>query len=245
MSQTAQAVESGLLTTITWLAFGWVELGGIVHAFKDHSVGDGFAAVVVPPWAWYRSVEFFWHHTHGVEDNATNSSHTDGSFPPLNAEEESVVSRVFSKALKEPLTDDDLSEYKQELRSYAARTGKPVTGSDVKQFLDLARLGSAYHRELGRCLLASIDQGKPFISPKLEEPRDRMKASGTVRASRLDADFRNIDSAAHGTTLKDEFGHEHYPPTRDDVIRDLKEDDIVDDNFNRAAAIVDELARSR
>jgi|ERR1700675_905626 len=245
MSQRARAVASGLLTTVTWIALGWIELAGIVHAFKDHGVGDGFAAVVVPPWAWYRSVEFFWHHTRAVDNSATNSTHTDGSYPPLNAEEQDVVSRVFSKAMKEPLTDDDLRAYKQELVSYGTRTGKPVIGSDVKQLLELARLGSAYHRELGRCLLASIDQRKPFISPELEELRDRMKESGMVRASKLDADFRNLDSAARGTTLTDEFGHEHYPPTRDDVIRDLKEDDIVDDNFNRVATIVDEVAKSQ
>jgi hypothetical protein len=232
MSERARAVASGLLTTVIWLAVGWGELGGTVHAFKGHGVGDGFAAVVVPPWAWYRSVEFFWHHPHAVDNSAKTSSHTDGSYPPLNAEEQDVISRVFSKAMKEPLADDDLSAYKHELVSYGARTGKPITGSDVKQLLELARLGSAYHRELGRCLLASIDQGKPFISPELEELRGRMKESGIVRASRLDADFRNIDSAARGTTLTDEFGHEHYPPTRDDVIRDLKEDDIGDDNFN-------------
>src|ERR1700694_3917965 len=54
-----------------------------------------------------------------------------------------------------------------------------------------------------------------------------------MRAARLDADFRNIESAAYSTTFTDDLGHQYYPPSRDGVVEDLKEDDIMDDKVGR------------
>src|SRR5689334_842945 len=105
MSNRTKSVISGLLTVIFWVCFGWTELGGIVHAFKDHSVGDGFAATIVPPWAWYRSIEFFWHKDVRASRNASQSGPPEQRYPPLIAREQNVISRVFSKAQEQPLTE--------------------------------------------------------------------------------------------------------------------------------------------
>lgn len=43
------------------LVFGWLELGGLYHSASAHSGADFALAFFVPPFAWYRSVEFFWH----------------------------------------------------------------------------------------------------------------------------------------------------------------------------------------
>jgi hypothetical protein len=43
------------------IAVAWGETGGVVHAFKQHGIVDGLAAVLVPPWACWRGLEFFWH----------------------------------------------------------------------------------------------------------------------------------------------------------------------------------------
>jgi hypothetical protein len=50
-----------IFTVILYIAITWGEVVGIVHAFRQHSAGDGFSAVFIPPVAWYRGLEFFWH----------------------------------------------------------------------------------------------------------------------------------------------------------------------------------------
>ncbi len=239
-------VISGLLTFLLYAAFTWGELGGIVHSFTHHGVGDGFAAVFVPPWAWYRSVEFFWHKDApegtGVPQGTADTA---DAYPPPNAEETDILSRVSSKSTKQPLTQADLDAYKGALRSYGSRTGKPVKRRDLDEFLELSKLSTSYDREMGRCLLASIDQKKPFISTELETLQAKMKSTGLMREARLAADLRNIESAAYGTTLVDEFGHEHYPPTREDVLRRLKEDDVVAANLDKMAAAIEEVLGPR
>lgn len=37
------------------------EIFGIVHSVKKHSTGDNIASIVIPPWAWFRSIEMWWH----------------------------------------------------------------------------------------------------------------------------------------------------------------------------------------
>lgn len=49
----------GFLQVIVVLGMLWGEFGGIYHSFKHYGVGDGFIAVFVPPYSWYRSIEFF------------------------------------------------------------------------------------------------------------------------------------------------------------------------------------------
>jgi hypothetical protein len=234
MSNRASALVGNLLSLIVWAVVVWGELVGNVHAFRQHGVRDGFAALFVPPWSWYRGMEFFWH-----KPRAENGPAQEVEYPALNTEEESAVSRVFSKAMQEPLTEDDLAAYQQVLSHYAKRTGKPLTRRDLEQLSEAVTLSSEYHREMARCLLLSIDQKKPFISTDLERLRKRVEETGLVRKAKLDADFRNIDSAANGTALTDEFGHQHYPITRKEVLLKLKEDDIVDDNMKRITALVE------
>lgn len=234
MSNDGSTLVSKLLSLIVWTVVIWGEFVGNVHAFRQHGVRDGFAAFFVPPWSWYRGMEFFWH-----KPRADNETVREAEYPALNAEEESVVSRTLSKAMREPLTENDLTAYRQALSHYAKRTGNPLTRRDFEQFSEAARISSEYHREMARCLLLSIDQKKSFISTELERLRKIIEDTGLVRKTKLDADFRNIDSAVNGTTVTDEFGHEHYPITRDEVLQKLKQDDIVDDNMKRITAFVE------
>ena len=43
------------------VAFCWIQFGGIYHSATKHSSVDLILALTVPPFAWYRSIEFFWH----------------------------------------------------------------------------------------------------------------------------------------------------------------------------------------
>lgn len=49
---------SGPLIVVALL---WGELGGLYHSASKHSLRDAFLSFVIPPYSWYRSIEFFWH----------------------------------------------------------------------------------------------------------------------------------------------------------------------------------------
>ena len=53
------------VVVFSWYAMlAWLEFGGLYHAFSRHGVVDGAVAFLIPPVAWYRSIEFFWHDRH-------------------------------------------------------------------------------------------------------------------------------------------------------------------------------------
>jgi hypothetical protein len=60
-------VAGSILAICFSLFFIWIQFGGVYHAFKHHGVGDGFVSVFVPPFAWYRSIEFFFHSSPSAE----------------------------------------------------------------------------------------------------------------------------------------------------------------------------------
>lgn len=244
MSNRISSFLGGLVSFVLWTIIVWGEIVGNVHAFRQHGVRDGFAAVFVPPWAWYRGIEFFRHRNIGNQNSSTataQESTAQESFPPPTADEQDALSKISSKALEQPLTDEDLRLYKNIVTEYGTRTGKQVSRGDSQQFLRMMKLTTDYKRELGRCLLASIDQKQPFISKELEELRGKMQETG-MRAARLEADFRKIDSAANQTPFSDERGHQYYPPTREQVVQGLRQVDLADENFKKMAAILQESA---
>lgn len=51
---------SGLAILINFL-FIYGEVFGIIHSVKKHSAGDIIITILIPPWAWYRSAEMWWH----------------------------------------------------------------------------------------------------------------------------------------------------------------------------------------
>lgn len=51
----------------------YLQFGGIYHSFKRHGLADGVATVCIPPWAWYRAVETFWHEAEWEEEYELNS----------------------------------------------------------------------------------------------------------------------------------------------------------------------------
>lgn len=53
-------VRGGLSILIPFfLIYG--EVAGIVHSVRHHSKGDIIACIFLPPLAWYRSIEMYWH----------------------------------------------------------------------------------------------------------------------------------------------------------------------------------------
>lgn len=244
MSNRISSFLGGLVSFVLWTIIVWGEIVGNVHAFRQHGVRDGFAAVFVPPWAWYRGIEFFRHRNIENQNSSTataQESTAQESFPPPTADEQDALSKISSKALEQPLTDEDLRLYKHIATEYGARTGRQVSRPEVEQFLHIMKVTIDYKRELGRCLLASIDQKQLFISAELEDLREKMRQIG-MRAEQLEIDFRKIESAGNQTPFSDEHGHEYYPLTREAVVQGLRQVDVADENFKKMAAILQESA---
>lgn len=100
---------------------------------------------------------------------------------------------------------------------------------------------TAYQREMQRCLLASIDQKKPFVSVELERLRQKIRSTGIRDDARLETDLKQIESAAFGTEYEDGRGKRYHPVTRSDIMRGAKEVEITDQNFKKLGAVFAEL----
>lgn len=59
-------MKSSYFKLAWYLIFIWLEFGGIYHAFSHSAIG-GYFSVIIPPYAWYRSIEFFWHEEEQVD----------------------------------------------------------------------------------------------------------------------------------------------------------------------------------
>lgn len=100
MSGRTQSAISAFLSAILLLAMIWGVFGGITHAFKRHSIGEGIAAVFVRPWAWYRSLEFFWHQ----EARWSKSERSEVSHFTVSLHEENNARQLLFKG-PEPTTE--------------------------------------------------------------------------------------------------------------------------------------------
>lgn len=51
---------------IYWILIIYGQIFGILHSIRYHSQTDVLVSIFIPPWAWYRSVELFWHDENDV-----------------------------------------------------------------------------------------------------------------------------------------------------------------------------------
>lgn len=66
--QFLKMIAGGAGSFLLVVLFLWLQFGGLYHAFVRHSSGDALIAFFVPPFAWYRAVESFWHDRHSEEE---------------------------------------------------------------------------------------------------------------------------------------------------------------------------------
>jgi len=77
---------------------------GVYHAFTAHGVGHAALGVGVPPYAWYRAAEFFWHSDHvqkvggkegAVEFLTTKCKKNDDEFQKVVWSERNIICSVL------------------------------------------------------------------------------------------------------------------------------------------------------
>jgi len=164
----------------------------------------------------------------------------EASPPPLNAKELSVVSRVYAKGLRGKLTEADVDEFRTCVRGYSERTGRPPTRQEVEALREGLELSFRYNRELGSCLLLSVDLGGPVLTQDYERLRKAMLAASGARQSKLDADKALIIATAKGEPSVNEFGETIPVLTREEILASLKSLDIVEKNLDTLSRVFSE-----
>lgn len=233
-------LASSVLSIAFFFLFIWGETVGIVHAFRQHGTGDGLGAVFVPPFAWWRGAEFFFHEDETEIENSTSVE----EWPEASGEEMDIISRISGKAVNEPLTEDDLAEYARAGKMYSQRVGRPLKSEEVEQFRKLMEIPYEYSRELGRCLLMSFDGKQPIVSTQLEQLRWKMEELG-VREGKLETDMKMIVSAARGTEYTGEFGQRYYPVERGNILAGLQLTEVMKSNMEKLAVLLEGLTQDK
>ncbi len=234
-------LASSVLSIAFFFLFIWGETVGIVHAFRQHGTGDGWGAIFVPPFAWWRGAEFFFHEGETEIENSTSVE----EWPEASPEELDIISRISGKAVNEPLTEDDLAEYARAAKMYSQRVGRPLKSEEVEQLKKFMEIPYEYNRELGRCLLMSFDGKQPFVSTKLEQLRRKMEELGVTREGKLETDMRMIVSAAHGTEYTGEFGQRYHPVERGNILTGLQLTEVMKSNMEKLAVVLEGLTQDK
>ena len=60
--------SESFISIFFYVLFIYGEIFGIYHSVKHHSGGDVIASISIPPWAWYRSAEMWWHEEFSEEE---------------------------------------------------------------------------------------------------------------------------------------------------------------------------------
>lgn len=104
----------GILIMIGGLYF---EFFGIYHSFSKHGVKDGLISVFVPPYGWYRAIEYWWHNDYaGIKWNERLSSDFQVIISIINAVEEKdpQIQAKISKAVND--ISSQFKEYPEDKR---------------------------------------------------------------------------------------------------------------------------------
>ncbi len=154
-------------------------------------------------------------------------------WPEMTIDESIELDAIKAKMLEEPLDDEDLERVIQINRSYEKRVGRSITEDETELYLPFINTVKQYKFEFGNSLLRSFDTKKPFISDKLNKLSKEMRHLCLKRKSSIDANFRLIMSAATGDVWTDENGKKCYPPTREEILKEIKKNEMVKNNLEK------------
>jgi hypothetical protein len=209
----------GIFALIITIAFLWFQFGGIWHAFKGHSTKAGIIAIIVPPVAWYYSVEFFFHKA----QPAGLPSQADQSLADLTPDEMSQFSLFTASMDKRLLSDSEIQAYLALETRYEKRTGNKYDPKAAIEAFQSTLITNDYQAELLRCMLMSLDAHHREQSAKLMDLKDKAIDAGR-RASLVKADMEMLDNLASGDTAgRDQYGVQRRLPTRDQILEYLEE----------------------
>ncbi|ODS29986.1 MAG: kinesin light chain KLC [Candidatus Scalindua rubra] len=168
-----------------------------------------------------------------LDNTLDDSDKITHKLPEYTIEEQTRLNVVKTKLMKEPLDEKDLEIVREVQKSYTKRTGILITEIQARKMMYVTEIIFSYEYELGRCYLISFDTKKPYISEELKWLRKKMESLVSASISKLDADFKNINSAANNEVCIDEYGNEHPPLTREDIFKVIENAEILKTNIEK------------
>jgi len=163
---------------------------------------------------------------------------------PTDVERERI-NNIWTKAMTEPLTADDLDNYKIVMKDYSKRVNRNITAKDAHMFTDLFDVIYTFRYEYGKSLLASIDNKDPILTNAYEEATKFLLEARIIDRKTIEEQKENIKSAAKQAILTDSEGVKHYPTTREHVLEVMEKDKILKKNIDAIKKINFEIAAVR
>jgi hypothetical protein len=164
--------------------------------------------------------------------------------PPFSADELHTYSRTWAKAIKEPLSESDISALENTYRAYMKRIGLSHFSEDqVKYLTEKIKLDYDYNHELETCLLMSATFKSPNISPEFKRLSARLTEMNDDKETKeqVESETKWIVATAKGEPWTDSTGGVHEVMTREKALRKLHDFELLAPNFDRLAEMFQRL----
>jgi hypothetical protein len=168
-----------------------------------------------------------------LDNTLDDSTKITREVPEYTKEEHARLNVIKTKLLKEPLDEEDLEIVREVQKRYTKRTGISFTEIQARKKIYDIEIIFSYEYELGRCYLISFDTKALYVSEELKWLRKKMENIVHANTSKLDADFKNINSAANNEICIDEYGNEYPPFTREGIFKVLENAEILKNNIEK------------
>lgn len=155
--------------------------------------------------------------------------------PALSQREQATIETIIQKATRQPLTPDDIEDFRTTLQGYLVRNKLAaddlVSSGHMVLGLTTVRLVIDYQRELGYCLRDTLLYGQTVITKRLLELQRAMSSLGLTNQETLRTHIRMLeDLGTYDHLYRDAEGKWHLL-TLPDVERGLQHVNMLEENF--------------
>lgn len=182
---------------------------------------------------------------HGPDERT--SARKDDTLPwpePTDSEKEKFK-HIWIKAKSEPLTEEDLSDYKKSMIEYSNRVGRKFVAKDADLFTNVLDILYSYRNEYGKSMLASIDKKEPIMTHEYESAVKTLLETGLMNRQTVEEEKEAIKSAAKQTIHTDSEGIKHYPPNKEHVLEIMGKNKTFRNNIDAIKKVHFELAAAK
>ncbi len=166
------------------------------------------------------------------------------ALPPLTAEESAALGTVMAK-VDELWDEADIELLRSTYRDYQHRVGRSVvTPKELELLGEQLETMQKYERELGKCMLLSLDAKDVVESHDLKILREQASIIGR-KSELIEQDKRMLHAVATGEPTRDAKGVLRAPPTREKILKDQREVEVRAQNFARFTEVLRSVASEK
>lgn len=155
---------------------------------------------------------------HSLGERTSTQKDNTLQWPEPTDSEKEQLGHIWIKAKSEPLTGEDLSNYKILMIEYSKRVGRKFVVKDADLWTNVLDILYTYRNEYGKSVLASIDNKEPVLTHEYEDAAKTLVEAGVINKKQVEEEKGAIKSAANQTIHTDSDGIKRYPPNREQVL---------------------------